>query len=147
MYIYIYIYVAWARIGKFLDGAMPHAMEVHPVPVVIRKTDSLHHHHHHHHHSDGVVYRIVCLNSSTVAVSEIVSRRWWCTEFVFPSRYTRATHRCTCRGAPCANSVLQLLCKALECCLTQPGLSVYTSARTCGSPSMAQGEPGCLKLV
>ena len=48
-----------------------------------RKTDSIHHHHHH--HPEGVVYRSFCLNSSTFAVSEIASRRWWCIESLFPS--------------------------------------------------------------
>ena len=46
------------------------------------KTDSIHHHHHH--HPEGVVYRSFCLNSSTVAVPEIVYRRWWCIESGFP---------------------------------------------------------------
>ena len=32
----------------------------------------------------GVVYRGVCFDSSTVAVSEIASRRWWCIESLFP---------------------------------------------------------------
>ena len=46
-----------------------------------RKTDSIHHHHlHHHHHPEGVVYRSLCLNSSTVSVSEIASMRLWCIE-------------------------------------------------------------------
>ena len=45
----------------------------------IRKTDSIHHH-----YPEGVVYRSSCLNSSTVAVSEIPSRRWWCIESLFP---------------------------------------------------------------
>ena len=43
-------------------------------------------HHHHHHHPEGVVYRSFCLNSSTVAVSEIASRRLWCIESLFPNR-------------------------------------------------------------
>ena len=38
----------------------------------------------HHHHSEGVVYRSFCLNSSTLAVSETASRRWWCIEPLFP---------------------------------------------------------------
>ena len=34
--------------------------------------------HHHHNHPEGVVYRSLCLDSSTAAVSETVSRwRWW----------------------------------------------------------------------
>ena len=45
-----------------------------------RKTESIHHH-----HPEGVVYRSVCLNSGTVAVSNITSRRWWCIESVFPN--------------------------------------------------------------
>ena len=40
-----------------------------------RKTDSIHHH-----HPEGVVYRSFCFNSSTVAVSKVTSRRWWCIE-------------------------------------------------------------------
>ena len=56
----------------------------------IRKTDSIHHHHHHH-HPEGVVYRGFCLNSSTAAVSKIVSRRWWCIESLFPGMVSMAT--------------------------------------------------------
>ena len=37
------------------------------------------------HHPEGVVYRSFCLNSSTFAASEIVSRRWWCIGSLFPS--------------------------------------------------------------
>ena len=48
-----------------------------------RKSDFMHHHHH---HPEGMVYRNLCLNSSTLAVSEIASRRWWCIESVFPDR-------------------------------------------------------------
>ena len=40
--------------------------------------------HHHHHHPEGVVYRSFCLNSSTFAVSQIASRRWWCIESLCP---------------------------------------------------------------
>ena len=32
----------------------------------------------------GGVYRSVCLNSGTFAVSETASRRWWCIESLFP---------------------------------------------------------------
>ena len=54
-----------------------------------RKTDSIHHHHHlhhhHHHHPEGVVYRSFCLNSGTLAVPKVTSRRWWwCIESLFP---------------------------------------------------------------
>ena len=38
----------------------------------------------HHHHPVGAVYRSVRLNSSTCAVSESASRRWWCIESLFP---------------------------------------------------------------
>ena len=63
--------------------------------IIGRKADSIHHHHHHH-HPEGVVYRSFCLNSSTSAVSEIVSRRWWCIEYLFPIGEV-----CTCqRGRP-----------------------------------------------
>ena len=48
-------------------------------PWHLRKNDFIHHH-----HPEGVVYRCFCLNSSTFAVSEIVSRRWWCIESPFP---------------------------------------------------------------
>ena len=50
----------------------------------MRKTDSIHRRHH---HSEGVVYRSACLNSSTVAVSKIISRRWWCIEFLLPHMF------------------------------------------------------------
>ena len=33
-----------------------------------------------HNHPKGVVYRSLCLNYRTVAVSEMASRRWWCTK-------------------------------------------------------------------
>ena len=46
-----------------------------------RKSDSIHHH-----HTEGVVYRGFCLNSGTVAVSKVSSRRWWCMESVFPTQ-------------------------------------------------------------
>ena len=46
----------------------------------IRKTDSIYTTN----HPEGVVYRSFCFNSSTVAVSEVVSRRWWCIESLFP---------------------------------------------------------------
>ena len=49
------------------------------VHYITRKTDSIQHH-----HPEGVVYRSFCLNSGTVAVSEAISRRWWCIESVFP---------------------------------------------------------------
>ena len=45
----------------------------------IRKTASIHRH-----HPEGVVYGSVCLNSGTLAVSEITSCRWWCIKYVFP---------------------------------------------------------------
>ena len=53
-----------------------------PLSLFIRKTDSIRHH-----HPEGVVYRSCCFNSSTVAVSEIVSRRRWCTGSLFPFTY------------------------------------------------------------
>ena len=53
-------------------------------PSIYRRTDSIHHNHHHHHNPEGVVYRNFCLNSATVAVSEITSRRWWCIESLSP---------------------------------------------------------------
>ena len=37
------------------------------------------------HHPEGVVCTSCRLNSSTVAVSETASRRWWCIESLFPS--------------------------------------------------------------
>ena len=44
------------------------------------KTDSIHPH-----HPEGVVYgSFFCLNSGTVAVSKVPSRRWWCIESLFP---------------------------------------------------------------
>ena len=46
-----------------------------------RKSDFTHRRHH---HPEGVVYRSFCLNSSTFAVSEIASRRWWCIAFPLP---------------------------------------------------------------
>ena len=46
----------------------------------LRKNDLIHHRI----HPEGVVYRSLCLNSSTFAVSEIASRRWWCIEPLFP---------------------------------------------------------------
>ena len=48
------------------------------VYIYIRKSDSTHHQ-----HSEGVVYRGFCLNSSTVAVSKMASRRWWCIEYIY----------------------------------------------------------------
>ena len=45
----------------------------------LRKNDFMHNH-----HREGVVHRSSCLNSSTFAVSEIASRRWWCIESLFP---------------------------------------------------------------
>ena len=38
----------------------------------------------HHDHPEGAVYRSFCLNSSTSAVSEIASRRWWRVEHMVP---------------------------------------------------------------
>ena len=49
---------------------MPHA-----ACAIVRKSDFIHH------HPGGVVYGSFCLNSSTVAVSKITSRRWWCIEW------------------------------------------------------------------
>ena len=43
----------------------------------------------HHHLPEGVVHRSCCLNSSTFAVSEIVSRRWWCIESLLPESWCR----------------------------------------------------------
>ena len=51
----------------------------------VRMTDSIHHH-----HPEGVVYRSFCLNSGTVAVSKVTSRRWWCIESIFPQVRARA---------------------------------------------------------
>ena len=48
-----------------------------------RRSDFIHHHHH---HPEGVVYRRLCFNSSTFAVFEIASRRWWCIESLLPCR-------------------------------------------------------------
>ena len=45
-----------------------------------RKTDSIHLHH----RPEGVVYRTFCFDSSTSAVSETASRRWWCVEISLP---------------------------------------------------------------
>ena len=36
-------------------------------------------------HSEGVAYGSFRLNSSTSAVSEIASRRWWCIKSLFPN--------------------------------------------------------------
>ena len=63
-------------------------MPILPIPTIFialvlqipRKSDFLHHHQ----HPEGVVYRSFCLNSNTFAVSEIVSRRGWCIESLFP---------------------------------------------------------------
>ena len=41
----------------------------------------------------GLVYRSFCLNSSTLAVSKVTSRRWWCIESLFPTR--QCVKRCT----------------------------------------------------
>ena len=46
-----------------------------------RKSDFIHHNH----HPEGVVYRNFGLNSSTFAISEIASKRWWCIESLFPN--------------------------------------------------------------
>ena len=48
------------------------------VMCVSRKNDFIHH------NPEGLVYRSFCLNSSTFAVSETASRRWWCIEYLFP---------------------------------------------------------------
>ena len=94
MYIYIYIYISYCN--NFADlvsspqPSQPPGCD-RPRAKKSRRTDSVYHHHHHrhhrhrhlhhhHHHPEGVVYRSLCLNSSTVAVSEMVSRRWWCVE-------------------------------------------------------------------
>ena len=71
-----------------------------------RKTDS--EHHHHHHHPEGVVYRNWCLNSGTVAVSNITSRRWWGTESLSP----KEKHVSVMLGAP---SPCQPNCEAGSC--------------------------------
>ena len=64
-------------------GSNSRALAVQPTRIQCalrpRKTDSIHHH-----HSEGVVHRSCCLNSSTFAVSKVTSRRWWCTESLFP---------------------------------------------------------------
>ena len=49
-------------------------MPVHPVVVCIGRTILY----------TTVVHRSFCLTSSTLAVSEIASRRWWCIESLFP---------------------------------------------------------------
>ena len=43
-----------------------------------------HHYRHYHRHPEGLLYRSLCLKSSTFAVSETASRRWWCIESLFP---------------------------------------------------------------
>ena len=68
LYIYIYIYI------KLVPGS------------VTRKSEFIHHHDH---QQRGVVYRGFRLGSSTVAVSEVASGRWWCTESLFPVTCTR----------------------------------------------------------
>ena len=62
------------------------AVAVRRLQTVNRKTDAIHRH-----HPEGVVYRSFHLNSSTFAVSEVVSRRWWCIEslFLVSSRRTK----------------------------------------------------------
>ena len=55
-----------------------------------RKSESIHHHH----HPEGVLHRDFCLNSGTVAVSTITSRRWSCIESVFPDTQKGITGRC-----------------------------------------------------
>ena len=57
LYIYIYIRPAYGAAGQ----------------LHIRRSDLVRHS-----HPKGVVYRLFSLNSSTDAVSEIASRRWWC---------------------------------------------------------------------
>ena len=49
------------------------------------KTDSINHH-----HPEGVVYRSLCLNYSTLAVRKVTSRRWWCIESLFTILFTLA---------------------------------------------------------
>ena len=53
--------------------------------LIPRKSDFIHHHH----HPEGVVlwvvvYRSLCLNFNTFAVSGIASRRWWGVASLFP---------------------------------------------------------------
>ena len=55
---------------------------------MFRKTESIHYHR----HPEGVVYGSFCLNSGTVAVSKLISRRWWCIEYMFPMFYVIKVH-------------------------------------------------------
>ena len=62
---------------------------------ISRKTDSIHH------HPERLVYRSFCLNSGTVAVSKVTSRRWWCIESLFPYIHDTARQNldvCLCRA-------------------------------------------------
>ena len=93
----------------------------------LRKTDSmiLYHHQHRHHHPEGVVYRTFCLNSSTSAVSEIASRRWWCIESLPISAFLRTWG---VEGRP-GNSIRGL-----------PNLSAYARA------GRIRGTPSCFSM-
>ena len=96
-YIYIYIYTHIHYDYHYDDYRFTCAF--------LRKSDCFHHHrHHHHHHPEGVVCRGFCFNSGTVAVSEIVFRRWWCIESLFPLLFSRSdcavfAHSCSIRLA------------------------------------------------
>ena len=57
------------------------------VLMLTRKIESIHHHHHH--HPEGVVYRSLCFNSGTVAVSEVT----WCIESLFSLILSRMEHK------------------------------------------------------
>ena len=71
-----------------------------------RKTDSIrhHHHHHHHHHPEEVVCRNFCLNSGTVAVSKVPSRRWWCIECLLPEAHRPGLPRSSSSGRTSGSS-------------------------------------------
>ena len=75
VYVYIYIYI---HIYIYIY--------IYMLSRGIRQNDFIHQH-----HPEGVVYGSFCLNSSTVAVSEAASRRWWCIESLLPGLHNFCT--------------------------------------------------------
>ena len=116
------------------DHGLLHARPIPPrstaVESCIRKTDSIHHN-----HPEGVVYRGVCLNSGTVAVSSNTSGRSWCIESVFPCMLSEGVQ--TDDTIPYGAERISHLSQTLLGC---PREWVATSLKSCG-------ERGALKCT
>ena len=105
------------------------------------KTDSIHHH-----HPEGAVYRNCCLNSSTVAVSKVTSRRWWCIESVFPANagagMASRGQRCRLRRQPLRLTFYPPGCRRTRCRHCQPISATVDRAAKVGVSLNMQDRDG-----